>query len=282
MRDLPVVSVGYRAAVDDLRGVVAAVFEHAVYVARPDDSFVVLHAAAHGHTPTSILVDDARPLAWGIRVGHRAAGRVGRVRIGPATFDARQAARWCPPAPPRGAVPGGGQARLAGPTLLAGPTRLAGLSASTQGFEAVARLRVPVRALVRALDTARPRDLVAALHALVGAGPGLTPSGDDAIVGFLAVLARGGATRQLSMVQSALPPLLARTSPISAHYLRLALAGHVGEHLLTLVDACLGGSAPPELVARVRATGATSGADALVGVDAALGLLARDPHEAVA
>jgi hypothetical protein len=84
------------------------------------------------------------------------------------------------------------------------------------------------------------------------------------------------------MVQSALPPLLARTSPISAHYLRLALAGHVGEHLLTLVDACLGGSAPPELVARVRATGATSGADALVGVDAALGLLARDPHEAVA
>lgn len=271
MRDLPVVSVGPRAAVDELRGEVAAVFEHAVYVARPDDSFVVLHAAAHGHTPTSVLVDDARPLAWGIRVGDRAAGRVGRVRIGPATFDARQAARWCPPAPPRRAAIGGGCGVLAG------------LPASAHTFDAVARLRLPLRALVRSLDSARPRDLAAALHALVGTGPGLTPSGDDALVGVLAVLSRGGATRQLSMVQSALPPLLARTSPISAHYLRLALAGHFGEHLLALVDACVGiGDAPAGLVARVHATGATSGADALVGIEAALGLLARGPREAVA
>jgi Protein of unknown function (DUF2877) len=60
----------------------------------------------------------------------------------------------------------------------------------------------------------------------------------------------------------------ARTTPISAHFLRLAAAGHFGEALTDLVDTF--GAGP---LARVRAIGASSGDDALAGVAAGLRLL---------
>jgi hypothetical protein len=95
---------------------------------------------------------------------------------------------------------------------------------------------------------------------------------------MLAVLHRGAPpalTRDLlAEIGAALPPLLARTTRISAHYLRLALLGAFSELLLAVVDD-LARTGRTTHAPALLATGATSGADALAGVVATIHALAR-------
>ena len=67
-----------------------------------------------------------------------------------------------------------------------------------------------------------------------------TPSGDDAIVGMLGVLHRvcapSTAAALLGRLHRTVPAVLERTTPISAHYLRLALRGAFSERLTALLD----------------------------------------------
>ncbi len=130
-------------------------------------------------------------------------------------------------------------------------------------------------------DACRNLDTPAALaHAqrLIGWGEGLTPAGDDFLVGLLAALhtaAPGEASR--GNFHAALATHIAanvvRTTPIAAHYLRLAAAGHFTEPLLSLRDALLGQTDEAQLDAalqRALAVGATSGADTVSGLLAGL------------
>ncbi len=94
------------------------------------------------------------------------------------------------------------------------------------------------------------------------------------------------ARRQRSSVGCTEPsrPLLERTTPISAHYLRLALRGAFSERLTALLDTVADGPERGALhdsrldaaIDAVAAVGATSGADALAGVTLTLDVLA-DP-----
>lgn len=113
---------------------------------------------------------------------------------------------------------------------------------------------------------------------LVGWGEGLTPAGDDYLVGLLAALhaaAPGDASR--GSFHAALAAQIAsnavRTTPIAAHYLLLAAAGHFTEPLLNLRDALLAQADDARLDAalqRALAVGATSGADTVAGLLAGL------------
>ena len=266
MDDVRVASIGPLTRLDDFRGAVHAVFASSVYVAPMSGPLLVIHDSAHGHTPTSCLVDAARPIEWGLRTGDRAAGGLGRLRVGDVVFDARHARVWRP-AP---------TVRTPWPSPRAS---LHALLCDAAG-EALQRLALPCQRMVSAFADGLAFEVAAALAPLLGAGPGLTPSGDDAIVGLLAVVhgARAGApvAGVVDLACAVVPSLLHRTTPISAHYLRLALDGHVGEHLTALVDECLRGAEIDDaLVEHVRRTGATSGRDALVGVHAGLSLIAR-------
>lgn len=261
-RELTVVSRGHLARIEGFRGEVMMVSSRSLTLLGTDGTLLVVHDAAHGHTPTSLLVDGARPGSWGLAPGDAAAGRLGRLLVGPVLLDGRGVPVWSP-------VP----ARL----VVVSAAAHAGAVRSAAG-EAATRLGPLADHLAAAL-TAQSLDLVgAALTALVGFGPGLTPSGDDVIVGLLAVLYRLGGgrarARALALVQAQLPALLDRTTVVSAHHLRLALAGHFSEPLTNFVDACADPAGPgSDLVAAVLATGATSGADGLVGVATGLGLL---------
>lgn len=264
MPDAVVASAGPLARIAGMRGVVHAVFPTAAYVEASDGSMHVIHDCSHGHTPTSLIVDGARPATWGAVLGDPVAGRLGQVRIGAMRLDARQARVWRPrPATRCGTAPP------------AGP--LTKIIRQTAG-DAFERLEPDCRRLAAAIAAGDGAATAASTRALVGSGPGLTPSGDDALVGVLAVLHRTGpgavaASLRVILVTSMLP-LLGRTTAISAHYLRLAMGGHFGEHLTNLVDGLEpDGKVSPELVARVRSNGATSGADALVGVVTGLGAL---------
>jgi hypothetical protein len=119
----------------------------------------------------------------------------------------------------------------------------------------------------------------AKLHAerLIGWGEGLTPAGDDFLIGLTAGLdalvggpGRGELRGAIVMVMRDAAPL---TTPIAAHYLRLAADGHFTEPLLRLRDALLCEDDAPLVDAALHAAldvGATSGADTVSGLLAGL------------
>jgi hypothetical protein len=102
---------------------------------------------------------------------------------------------------------------------------------------------------------------------LIGLGPGLTPSGDDALVGIEAALHALGSPSAgfLALVVGDLDD---RTTAIAATFLRHAAAGEFAERLHTLLAALLGfgDEAIATAIARAAAWGATSGTDCLLGV----------------
>jgi hypothetical protein len=260
MPDAVLVSVGPLVRIDGLRGSVHAVFPRSVYLEPETGPLIVLHGPEHGHTPTSLIVAGTHRDGWGARVGDTVSGRLGHLRVGRVLFDGRQAGVWRAPAPSR-------RGFAAAPWC----ERMIDDAAT-------ARLQPACRWLGAALLAGNAAAVDDGVAALVGNGPGLTPAGDDALVGLLALLHRVGppsaCARLLRLLDLSVNARLARTTPISAHYLHLALLGHTGERLTGLVDA-LGedGVVDAASVARVRATGASSGADALAGVAAGLRLL---------
>ena len=123
-----------------------------------------------------------------------------------------------------------------------------------------------------------PQGLPRLLAQVVGRGPGLTPAGDDVLVGMLAALRLAPSTQaaaHAAILARSVEPLLASTTDLSAHLLRQAARGLFGRALHELVSALADDTAPDPLrerIARVLAIGATSGADACAGV------LAVAPH----
>lgn len=111
---------------------------------------------------------------------------------------------------------------------------------------------------------------------MLGLGPGLTPSGDDFLVGLFAMLNvpgspcrgwLGGGTAVLEHAGDA-------THAISLAALEAAAGGRVRESIVALIEALLHGS-PASLfhpLRRVLAIGATSGADLVAGILAGLDL----------
>jgi Protein of unknown function (DUF2877) len=115
---------------------------------------------------------------------------------------------------------------------------------------------------------------------LVGLGSGLTPSGDDLLVGALALLDaldEMEAHAALARVIAALP--CGSTSALSACLLRTAAAGHVGEHLHGAVSAVVSGAAD-QAIAAIRKIGHSSGWDMMAGMLTVLAAVAmRDSGE---
>jgi hypothetical protein len=248
---------GHLVVVDGFRGVVTATFPRAVYVTPARGDLLVVHDTLHGATPTSLLVETVT--AWPVAPGAPVVGRAGHLLLGDMVIDVRTANVWSPPAAPRSGV-------------RAVPARSSAAHVDTE----------LVDELVDALASPDVTRLSGVLLRLVGNGVGLTPSGDDAIVGILAVLHRCVApdvsARALDALAVLLGPVLDRTTAISAHFLRLAVRGEFGERLVTVVDACCTPSGPdPDGVDRLLSTGATSGADTLVGVAAATQLFRTAP-----
>ena len=150
--------------------------------------------------------------------------------------------------PERGDIPSGGQQAVLGSVLLA--------------RQALRDKDVPV--------------VVDALTGLLGVGRGLTPSGDDFIMGLLLVLNRwrvgswsdGGLRRLNQEVTSA---AYQRTTRLSANMIECAALGEADERLVAVADCIFGGDPPEaECVSRVLGWGASSGTDALTGMAVAV------------
>jgi hypothetical protein len=151
---------------------------------------------------------------------------------------------------------------------------------SHEGSPALARGLTAAQAALAARDAGA---LLAAAESLLGVGPGLTPSGDDALVGLLAAL---GCMAPADLSVEVMRRTLAawtrahadRTTPIARAYLLHSADGRFGAQWIALAEALASG----DPVFAEHATrdalrlGASSGADGVQGLLA--GLAAAHPH----
>ena len=104
-------------------------------------------------------------------------------------------------------------------------------------------------------------------QALIGLGPGLTPSGDDYLGGVLIALHQFGRKPQAQSLWRWLKPRLGRTSDISGAHLEAAAAGEGHEALHRCIEAlCAAAPGWDDALAALDRVGHCSGWDSLAGV----------------
>jgi Protein of unknown function (DUF2877) len=270
---LGVATIGYLVPRTDFTGRVHSVFAQACNIA-VGELLVTVCLARTGNGPTTLcLFDrDTRDLRDLFDADGRVCARDGVVHVGRASLRMTGAEVWRPAeagpllAPERI----GGHLRAAR-RQLAQHRRARSSVIDSQAAPVVVALRTACHTLDSA-EAARQADR------LIGWGEGLTPAGDDFLVGLLAgldALVQGNGRRQRfrAALASAVVSCMQRTTPIAAHYLRLAAGGHYNEPLVDLCNSLL---AEPDWQAvdmrlqRALDVGATSGADTVSGLLAGL------------
>ncbi len=280
---LQAISAGTGVPSDRFTGVVHSVFRRACNLRTDGGELLALLAPELGNAPHAIRVRAPSGLAFvdhlvaGQRVGCRAA--VLRVAGSELAVDLNSAELW--------------QSRLEGwrvdlarPTVdLAWQAAWRSLQRHRQSDRNPRLLAVHERGQALA-EAGRGLDLDragAALRALIGCGPGLTPAGDDLIVGFLAGLwctrhddpAR---RRFLGQLGAAVTVAAAATGEISRTCLRYATRGNVAEPLAGLARAIALGAPIAELeraAERALRVGHTSGGDGVQGLLLGIGAWSR-------
>jgi hypothetical protein len=118
-----------------------------------------------------------------------------------------------------------------------------------------------------------------AVCALLGLGPGLTPSGDDFLAGFMVALRAVGQVGRSSALSQVISENVGLTSPLSAAHLRAAARCGLSEDLDDLLAAILAGDGAAieaNVHGLLRASPHHSPWDVLAGITAALrGLVQR-------
>jgi len=182
--------------------------------------------------------------------------------------------------------------RVAGEVLALGGTRVAldGMAVTELRLPAGAAIpaatavralaaRLPAReeggpfaaALAAALASFHEEGDPALLAVLVGVGEGLTPSGDDVIVGALAAFERLGDEAARARLGAALAGCGVRTTKLAAQMIEAALAGRHAEPVLGVLAALAASPARLDAAASaLLAVGHRSGADTLRGIVAVL------------
>ena len=124
------------------------------------------------------------------------------------------------------------------------------------------------RALELGLASLDGGAVAAASRALIGLGEGLTPAGDDCVVGALAVLHRlrpDWLSANARVTNALAAAARTRTTDIARDFVLEALAGRFAEPVLAVVTA-ESVVAARRTAARLARLGATSGADTLHGI----------------
>jgi hypothetical protein len=276
--------------INRFEGTVTGVYRAAIHVSPPArDDLLTLAVADVGGLPGGILVDGIDDLrVLGLAPGLTVKGRRGRLTIGNGrvVVDVARAAPWSPRLPATTLLPlePGPSAMLEfaqraaarratdrglGPLLM---PRRAGRSRLRSSARSADLTRAAETALVDLLGAVDGRDGPATLvgvRSLVGLGVGLTPSGDDALIGLLAALEAtdhpGLAWLSAGIIEALGDPN--RTTFVSEICLRRAAGGEFPERVHDLL-AAIGGTSPRLVewsIARAMGYGATSGADMLVG-----------------
>ncbi|NLH79218.1 MAG: DUF2877 domain-containing protein [Phyllobacteriaceae bacterium] len=284
MRTRPATTIGAAAArilEQRGRGRVIAVFARSFYLEFAA-GLVCVGPTDFGPGPMHLLVDVDEPgeAAEGVALGDPAAVGGDRLRVGGAGFDFAGLAPWRAPRP----GPPSRRALARGLELLAvaverrSPVGLGVLvgglcRGETLSGGSLDPLLAPAADPIAAFTAwagAGGRDPVPDASRLVGLGPGLTPSGDDFLAGFLVALRRLGRGGIADAAARIVVPLAATaTNSIAAAHLAHAAEGETAARFVDLFDRIAAGDDAAAFLDRVAAVGHTSGWDGLAGMVAA-------------
>jgi Protein of unknown function (DUF2877) len=270
---LQAISAGTGVQSDRFTGVVHSVFRRACNIQTERGELLVLLASELGNVPHGIRVRVPAGLAFAdhLRAGQRVGCRARVLRIAGSGFavDMSTAEVW--------------RGRLAavdlGRPAAADAWRIAWRALERHGagrdhdplLRTVRERGLALAEASRVLDIDRA---VTAMGALIGCGPGLTPAGDDLIVGCLTGLlaSRDGDSAKrcfLDALATAIATAVRGTGAISRAYLEHASRGHVAEPLARLAGAIADGALPAEVEAaagRALGVGHSSGGDGVFGL----------------
>jgi hypothetical protein len=105
-----------------------------------------------------------------------------------------------------------------------------------------------------------------AVRRLMGAGAGLTPSGDDVLCGVVLTLRAAGRRDAVALLASEIIDAIGCTTSVSAALLRAACAGYALPEVLQLIDDLGTGAPSSPALERVLHVGHTSGRDLVAGI----------------
>jgi len=251
-------------------GVVHSVFARAVNLRVGAELWTVL---GHEGNDAALTIRLAPGQDVGM-VARRAGGSVhvrsGHLGVGSSVIDCRIAPRWTPDP--------------YGPAEPGIPARASALELDARRHAWAGSWQL-ARDVAAALGSPSPRSgerLDDVVRHVVGRGPGLTPAGDDVLVGVLAVLTSPAADPASAVLvdrlRSALQPTLASTTDVSRALLEQAASGHPSRAVWDLVRGLLAGRGVTDVTdpgGRVLGMGATSGGDTCAGILAASRLMFR-------
>ena len=280
---LKAISIGDAVPHADFDAAVHSVFRSAVNLSPAKESnLLTLVTSSEADLPQGIRVDTPEDFSFesgALRAGEPAACRDDLLRFGPLTIGLRGARRWKCDLPSL-------QADLTDPSVATAwqsvwdalNARQVQLNAeiiaedlfrSDETIRAGAAMRGLLDA-TRRTDPAAP----ASVRPLIGLGSGLTPSGDDLLVGYLAGLwcaVRNSRERTqfVTGLGETVIRLSQRTNAISRTYLTHAARGQVSSRLADLAEAICRGENSDRLLAAAESAmqvGHTSGMDAVTGL----------------
>jgi hypothetical protein len=264
---------------------VEAVFERSCYL-RCGDIFLCVGEASIGHGPLTLTADAQAARPWkglGLRPGQPASISNQAIAIGAEVQLTLDRCRlWCqPPWPaplPHLALSHVGNAIARRMRLEAPAQTLGGVLCRREKAGRTPLARVALPRIARFADwlhvMKRGADDRAAVADLVGLGPGLTPSGDDFLVGALALLdALDERRAHVALARAIAAVPRGSTSPLSECLLKAAAGAHIGADLCAAVSAVVTGDAE-QAIAAIGKIGHASGWDMMAGILTALGVVA--------
>jgi hypothetical protein len=258
------------------RGRVHSVFERVVNIEDDRGELFALASRDVDNAPSTVVVDVPGFREIGIDRGDPAVAAAGELRVGPVVVALDGVAGWegALPAYPRDDVALRANLRNVG-ARLERHAQVGGLFGYRRGdsafdVEAAAVLARRAGQLLDALSRGDREGARAHAAAMIGLGCGLTPSGDDFLVGLFAILNVAGSP--CHALRGVCPDVLAdarhSTNPISLAALTHAARGRVRESIVALTRELIGGSRDGVVVAldRVLAIGSTSGSEIAAGM----------------
>lgn len=250
-----------------------AAFPSAVYLTTGDSTVLAAVAPGSVRLPCAVVMPSAADLPDGeVLTGESWVG------LGGLTLDGRRVeiTQWWRPTPP--APPMSVEVLARGLDALT--ARL-----SVQQHRLLRAISDGLRRLEAAVRMREPDPAADAASALIGLGPGLTPSGDDVVSGFLVGLHHLAVPREPSRNGHALTAARAhvkdriagrvlieapvRTTTLSAALLGHAARGHAAAEVTAVLNALSGRRPLSPVLMRLMAVGHSSGYDMACGILAA-------------
>jgi len=135
------------------------------------------------------------------------------------------------------------------------------------------RIGAGLQSLLSGLKARRAESVHRGVDTLMGLGPGLTPAGDDVLLGVIAALQAQGTEEAQELLFPAVRQILGHTTRLSALWLMHALEGQYSQPWHELARAWEAADIEQMRAAarRILQTGATSGYYALLGFSQTLG-----------